>query len=98
MILYWSFNIVVNELKFKFVYTDRSNKRNKIKVNQSLDELTAAANTDKNLIPKIINCAEQNCTLGEIVFALKKVFGEYWLKIGTSYIELSKNCRRIRNE
>jgi hypothetical protein len=29
------------------------------------------------LIPKIINCAEQNCTLGEIVFALKKVFGEY---------------------
>jgi methylmalonyl-CoA mutase N-terminal domain/subunit len=52
-------------------------KRDKIKANQSLDELTAAANTNKNLIPKIINCAEKNCTLGEIVFALKKVFGEY---------------------
>jgi methylmalonyl-CoA mutase N-terminal domain/subunit len=52
-------------------------KRNKMEVNQSLDELSVAANTDKNLMPFIIHCAEQNCTLGEIVFALKKVFGEY---------------------
>jgi methylmalonyl-CoA mutase N-terminal domain/subunit len=46
-------------------------------VNQYLGELTTAAGTNENLIPRIISCAEQNCTLGEIVFALKKVFGEY---------------------
>ena len=52
-------------------------KRNKAKVNQALNYLTATAYTNDNLVPKIIHCAEQNCTLGEIVFALKKVFGEY---------------------
>ena len=36
-----------------------------------------AARTDENLIPHIINSVENNCTLGEIIITLKKVFGEY---------------------
>ena len=52
-------------------------KRNQNKMDKALKELIAAAKSDTNLIPKIINCSEQDCTLGEIVFALKQVFGEY---------------------
>ena len=44
---------------------------------ESLEKLTQVAKGDKNLVPEIINCVEKNCTLGEIVFALKQVFGEY---------------------
>lgn len=51
--------------------------RNQNQMDKALNELTAAAKSDTNLIPKIINCSEQDCTLGEIVFALKQVFGEY---------------------
>tara|TARA_B100000965_G_scaffold210796_1_gene176162 strand:+ start:401 stop:1888 length:1488 start_codon:yes stop_codon:yes gene_type:complete len=43
----------------------------------SLEELINAAKTDENLIPHIITCVENNCTLGEIIIALKTVFGEY---------------------
>lgn len=51
--------------------------RNQNQMDKALNELIAAAKSDTNLIPKIINCSEQDCTLGEIVFALKQVFGEY---------------------
>ena len=30
-----------------------------------------------NLMPQLITCVENNCTLGEIIIALKTVFGEY---------------------
>ena len=46
-------------------------------VEKSLEKLSDAARTDKNLIPHIIDCVENNCTLGEIIIALKIVFGEY---------------------
>ena len=46
-------------------------------VEKSLKKLADAARTDENLIPHIINCVENNCTLGEIIITLKKVFGEY---------------------
>ena len=46
-------------------------------VENSLEKLTNAAKTDENLIPHIITCVENNCTLGEIIIALKTVFGEY---------------------
>ena len=47
------------------------------KAENSLEELINAAKTDENLIPHIITCVENNCTLGEIIIALKTVFGEY---------------------
>ena len=46
-------------------------------VEKSLGELVKVAKTNKNLIPQIISCVENNCTLGEIIIALKTVFGEY---------------------
>ena len=46
-------------------------------VRKSLEELVNLAKTNKNLMPKIISCVENNCTLGEIIIALKTVFGEY---------------------
>ncbi len=54
----------------------KENRNNKI-VQKSLEELINIAKTNKNLMPQIISCAENNCTLGEIIIALKTVFGEY---------------------
>ena len=54
----------------------KKNRNNKI-VEKSLEELVKVAKTNKNLIPQIISCVENNCTLGEIIIALKTVFGEY---------------------
>jgi len=52
-------------------------KREKKIVKESLDVLVNIAKTSKNLMPQIITCVENNCTLGEIIIALKTVFGEY---------------------
>jgi methylmalonyl-CoA mutase, N-terminal domain len=44
---------------------------------EALRRLTAAAATDENLIPLLVDCARASCTEGEIVEALQGVFGEY---------------------
>ncbi len=54
----------------------KEKRDNKI-VKDSLNELVNIAETSKNLMPQIIICVENNCTLGEIIIALKTVFGEY---------------------
>ena len=54
----------------------KEKRDNKI-VEKSLEELVYIAKTNKNLMPQIISCVENNCTLGEIIIALKTVFGEY---------------------
>ena len=46
-------------------------------VSQKLKAITEACNTDGNLIPLIIDAAESYATLGEIVDAMKEVFGEW---------------------
>ena len=46
-------------------------------VDRSLGRLTAAAATDENLIPLLVDCARAYCTEGEIVDALRGPFGEY---------------------
>jgi methylmalonyl-CoA mutase N-terminal domain/subunit len=43
----------------------------------ALDALVAAAGTDANLIEPLVACARASCTEGEIVDALRSVFGEY---------------------
>jgi methylmalonyl-CoA mutase, N-terminal domain len=43
----------------------------------SLGRLKAAATTDENLIPLMVDCARAECTEGEIVIALQEVFGTY---------------------
>jgi methylmalonyl-CoA mutase N-terminal domain/subunit len=46
-------------------------------VEESLRRLKAAAATDENLIPLMVDCARAQCTEGEIVVALQEVFGTY---------------------
>ncbi len=52
-------------------------KRNSHPVKEGLDGLKKAAREGHNLMPHLINCAKAYCTLGEMVEALKEVFGEY---------------------
>ena len=46
-------------------------------VKQRLADLTAAAATDANLIPFILECARSYCTLYEIRAAMESVSGAY---------------------
>jgi methylmalonyl-CoA mutase N-terminal domain/subunit len=46
-------------------------------VRDRLEALTAAAATDANLIPYILDCARAYCTLFEIRHAMETVFGAY---------------------
>ena len=55
----------------------RSN-RDESRVQDALQALpNVAKDDDENLIPPMIDCARAYCTEGEIVGALREVFGEY---------------------
>jgi methylmalonyl-CoA mutase N-terminal domain/subunit len=43
----------------------------------SLEALDAAARSAENLMPRIVDCVRNDCTVGEIVATLKKTFGEH---------------------
>jgi methylmalonyl-CoA mutase N-terminal domain/subunit len=51
--------------------------RDGVKAEGALSALTAAAAGEENLIPLMVDCARAYCTEGEIVGALREVFGEY---------------------
>lgn len=51
--------------------------RDNSKVSQGLDNLKEAAQSDKNLMPYILEAARNYATLGEICGILREVFGEY---------------------
>jgi len=65
----------VNE-QIKRVSTFKT-KRNNDQVKNQLTELEANSKTNENLIPSIISCVQNDCTLGEIADTLRSVFGEY---------------------
>jgi methylmalonyl-CoA mutase N-terminal domain/subunit len=44
---------------------------------RALASLDAAARGNENLMPDIVECVRQRCTVGEIVATLKKTFGEH---------------------
>ena len=52
-------------------------KRNSKFVNEKLKSITRACSGSTNLIPLIIDAAKNNATLGEIVDAMKEVYGEW---------------------
>jgi methylmalonyl-CoA mutase N-terminal domain/subunit len=53
-------------------------QRNQSKVNESLDKLRGAAESEsEGLMPFIICAVKEYATLGEICDALREVFGEY---------------------
>jgi methylmalonyl-CoA mutase, N-terminal domain len=51
--------------------------RNSEKVAESLKNLLLSANDGTNLMPRILDCARNNVTLGEMCHALKEPFGVY---------------------
>jgi len=44
---------------------------------EALAQLRTAARGDVNLMPRLIECVEEYCTVGEITKELKDVWGEY---------------------
>ncbi|MBC7865037.1 MAG: methylmalonyl-CoA mutase, partial [Bacteroidia bacterium] len=72
----------VDNAKVRTQQIERLNKlkaeRNNKKVEDALNALTEAAKTGKgNLLELSINAAKERATLGEISFALEKVYGRY---------------------
>ena len=51
--------------------------RNNVQVQNQLSDLESAASSSDNLIPYLINCVKNECTLGEMSDTLRKVFSEY---------------------
>jgi methylmalonyl-CoA mutase N-terminal domain/subunit len=51
--------------------------RDRERAGTALERLAAAAATDDNLMPFLVDCARAMCTEGEIVGTLRQVFGEY---------------------
>jgi len=52
-------------------------RRDKSKVNAALDGIREAARNDTNVMPSLVDGAEANCTLGEMVQAMADVYGRY---------------------
>ncbi|MEM4540040.1 MAG: methylmalonyl-CoA mutase family protein [Archaeoglobaceae archaeon] len=51
--------------------------RDRSKVEEALQRLEKAAETDENLMPFIFDCVKSKATLGEIANSLRRVFGEF---------------------
>lgn len=52
-------------------------RRDSARVAQSLSQLEKACEGNSNLMPYLINCAKDYCSIGEIANVLRKSFGEY---------------------
>ena len=52
-------------------------KRNNIQVKERLEKLKKCSQNGENIIPPIIKCIKNDCTLGEISDSLRSIFGEY---------------------
>ena len=52
-------------------------KRDVAHVHELLQTLENTARSEKNLMPLMIHCVEQNITLGEICGVLRHIWGEY---------------------
>jgi methylmalonyl-CoA mutase N-terminal domain/subunit len=44
---------------------------------QAMEQVTAAARSEANLVPPVLAAVEAKATLGEVADALRGVFGEY---------------------
>ncbi|UCE66661.1 MAG: methylmalonyl-CoA mutase family protein [Candidatus Zixiibacteriota bacterium] len=62
--------------QIEFVKSIRK-KRNSSEVGKRLEELKNTANSDKNIIPVVIDCVESMVTVGEICGVLREIWGEY---------------------
>ena len=65
------------EKKQKEIIRNFKKNRNSHEVNHALELITEACKKDVNLLVPIIDASKKGATLGEIVIAMKKVFGEW---------------------
>jgi methylmalonyl-CoA mutase N-terminal domain/subunit len=66
----------IRKLQVEKLHQLRSGRDNNT-VKNCLETLHDKAVTNQNLMPAVIDAVENNCTLGEVADALRKVFGEY---------------------
>ena len=59
--------------KVKELKQNRDNER----VKKTLEVLTEKCKGDENLIPHLMDCVKNECTIGEITQVMKNVFGEH---------------------
>jgi len=57
--------------------TSLKSSRNNDQVNQQLGRLKTVAESNDNVMPSIIDCVNNDCTLGEIADTFRSVFGEH---------------------
>lgn len=57
--------------------TTLKSSRNNDQVTQQLNRLKMVAESDDNVMPHIIDCVKNDCTLGEISDSFRSVFGEH---------------------
>ncbi|GIR00152.1 MAG: hypothetical protein CM15mP8_3490 [Methanobacteriota archaeon] len=50
--------------------------------NESMDNIRSAAQSGENLFPLVIQAVKNDCTLGEIMEAMKDVFGTWMAPSG----------------
>ncbi len=67
-------NIVRKQIERLKKFKDTRDKR---KVEDTLNNLKKAAESDENLVPYILECIKARATLGETTDVLREVFGEY---------------------
>ena len=64
------------DLQIKELKSYKSSRNNN-QVGLTLENLKSTAKGNKNIMPDIIHCIKNDCTLGEISDALRTVFSEY---------------------
>lgn len=90
-------NAKVREQQLARLKTLKEN-RDEAKAQQALDALTQAAQTQEgNLLALAIEAARLRCTLGEISFALEKVYGRYQARIRSIAGVYSKEIAMDKN-
>ena len=57
--------------------TALKSSRNNDQAKQKLSQLKSVAQSKENVMPSIIDCVKNDCTLGEIADTFRDVFGEY---------------------
>ena len=67
---------VIDEDRTAMIENFKSSRDEKSAAN-ALALLESKARTNENLMPYIIQCSDNQCTLGEITYSLKEIFGEY---------------------
>ena len=73
-----TFNIDIKsaDKQIKSLKTYKEN-RNNLEVNERLNNLKVIAKSNNNIMPAILDCVRNQCTLGEISNTLRDIFGTH---------------------